>query len=203
MKIKDIENLVVDQPDTCPFLAELRKCHFPHKARLTMEDRLSIAPIDPAFGDHFVGAHIRAGKVLPDQIWWPSLWRAYCCKRFGDQLAYSDRDCLQALALHAPSKDPSQRVTQIAIKALACAGMSPTAIGQALGIPTKVVQIYLELFFDFADRSENQLFVMKILNPKAELKIFRADKAAHDPELLLMASRGSGATWYQIGAGRH
>ena len=27
---------------------------------------------------------------------------------------------------------------------------------------------------------------MKVLNPKAELKMFRADKAAHDPELLLM-----------------
>src|SRR6266567_1039407 len=105
MKTKDIENLVVDQPETCPFLEEVRKRHFPRKARLTMQDRLSIAPRDPAFGDHFVWAYIRAGKVLPDQVWWPSLWRAYCCRRFGDRLAYEDRDCLRALALHRPSKD--------------------------------------------------------------------------------------------------
>ncbi len=186
MKIKDIENLIVDQPDTCPYLAEARKCHFPHKARLTMQDRLSFAPTDPAFGGNFTGAYVRAGKVLPDQVWWPSLWRAYCCKRFGDQLAYSDRDCLLALALHAPSKDPSRRVTQIAIKALACAGMTPTAIGQALGFPATVLKLYLELFFDFADRSDNQAFVMKVLNPKAELKMFKADTVAHDPELILM-----------------
>jgi hypothetical protein len=186
MKIKDIENLVVDQPDTCPFLAEVRKRHFPHKARLTMQDRLSIAPCDPAFGDHFVGAYIRAGKVLPDQVWWPSLWRAYCCKRFGDRLAYQDRDCLRALALHQPSNNCSQRVTQIAIKALACAGMGPTAIGQTLGMPATVVEIYLELFFDFTDRSDNQSFVMKVLNAKAELKMFKAEKMVHDPELLLM-----------------
>src|ERR1041385_6357758 len=186
MKIKDIENLVVDQPDTCPYLEEIRKRHFPRRARLTMQDRLSIAPTDPAFGGHFVGAYVRAGKVLPDQVWWPSLWRAYCCKRFGDQLAYSDRDCLLALAIHQPSKDPAQRVTQIAIKALACSGMSPTAIGAALGLPSTVVVIYLELFFDFADRRENKSFVMKVLNPKAELKAFKADNVAHDPELLLM-----------------
>src|SRR5438034_5063514 len=154
MKIKDIENLVVDQPDACPYLAEVRKRHFPHKARLTTEDRLSIAPTDPAFGGHFVAAHIRAGKVLPDAVWQASLWRAYCCKRFGDQLAYSDRDCLRALALHQPSKDPSQRVTQIAIKALACGGLSDTAIGRALGLSATVVKLYLELFFDFADRSD-------------------------------------------------
>src|SRR6266702_2271073 len=98
MKIKDIENLIVDQPETCPYLEEVRKRQFPRKLRLTMENRLSIAPTDPAFGGHFVGAYIRAGKVLPDRVWWPVLWRAYCCRRFGDRLAYEDRDWLRALA---------------------------------------------------------------------------------------------------------
>jgi hypothetical protein len=182
MKIIDIENLIVDQPDNCPYFAEVRKRHFPHKARLTMQDRLSIAPTDPAFGNHFIGAYIRAGKVLPDHVWWASLWRAYCCLRFGHQLAYQDQDCFRALAL----SHPKERVTQLAIKALCCAGLESIEIAQALGLGTKVVEIYLELFFDFADRRENQSFVMKVLNPKAELKMFRADKAAHDPELLLM-----------------
>src|SRR5258708_7694434 len=182
MKIKDIENLIVDQPDTCPYLGEVRKRYFPHKSTLTVQDRLSFAPTDPGFGGHFVAAYFRAGKVLPNQVWWPSLWRAYCCLRFGHQLAYQDRDCFRALAL----SHPKERVTQRAIKALACAGMNSVDIAQVLGTSAKVVEIYLELFFDFADRRENQAFVMKVLNPKGELKMFNAEEGVHDPELILM-----------------
>ncbi len=40
-----------------------------------------------------------------------------------------------------------------------------------------------ELIFDFDDRRDNQSFVV---NPKAELKMFKAEKAIHDPESLLL-----------------
>jgi|ERR1044071_1141461 hypothetical protein len=197
MKIKDIENFILDLPEN-PYFVEVRRRHLPHKGRLTVQERLTFAPTDPAFGIHFVRAYIDAGKVLPDRVWWASLWRAYCCLRFDHQLVYQDQDCFRALAL----SHPKERVTQRAIKALTVAGMKAVEIAQVLGLPEKVVEIYLELFFDFADRCENQSFVMKVLNPKAELKMFRAEKAVHDPEIMLMNLGylfGPGLVLHQLG----
>src|SRR6266481_9381783 len=93
MRTKDIEYLVLSRDENCPYREELRRKYFPQKKTLAVEDLLSFAMDDPAFCGNFVGAHIRARKVLPDQVWSASLWRAYCCRRYGEQLTYSDTAC--------------------------------------------------------------------------------------------------------------
>ncbi len=149
---------------------------------ISVEDRLTFATGDPAFAWHFVAAFVRAGKVLPDAVWQAALWRAYCCRRYGPELTYQDPVCFKALSL----RHPKERVVQRAIKALICAGLTSSQIAEALGISVEVVELYSQLFFNVSDRREDKAFMMKVLNPKAHLKMFNADRAVHNPELLLM-----------------
>src|SRR5438132_21812 len=181
MRTKDIEYLMLSLDENDPYREELRRKYFPQKRILAVEDLLSFATDDPAFCGNFVGAYIRARKVLPDQVWPASMWRAYCCRRYGTDLRYSDTACFKALAL----RHPRNRGTQMAIKALVCAGLNPAEIAATLNMSAQVVDIYCQLYFNLAHRLEDKAFMMKVLNPKGDLKMFNGDRTVHNPELVL------------------
>ena len=183
MKNEHIRNLILHLDEDSPFLIEIHRRFFPRKETLTTADRLVHPMGDPAFGIHFVRAYHRAGGWLPDEIWWPSIWRAFCCLRYDSELRGQDGVCLEALALG----HPANRAKQVMIKGLLCAGMTYEEVGELVGMSKDVVEVYAHLFFDFAERRDDLSFVMKVLNPRAHLSILNTDtNKALDPGLLLM-----------------
>ena len=183
MKNEHIRNLILHLDEDSPFLIEIHRRFFPRKETLTTADRLVHPMGDPAFGIHFVRAYHRAGGWLPDEIWWPSIWRAFCCLRYDSELRGQDGVCLEALALG----HPANRAKQALIKGLLCAGMTYEEIGELVGMSKDVVEVYAHLFFDFAERRDDHSFVMKVLNPRAHLNVLNAEtNKALDQTLLLM-----------------
>ena len=78
MKNKDIKKRILHEDDDSPYLAEIHRRFFHHQESLSISDRLVYPMSDPAFGIHYVRAYHRAGTWLPSEIWWPSIWRAFC-----------------------------------------------------------------------------------------------------------------------------
>jgi hypothetical protein len=82
---------------------------------------------------------------------------------------------------------PANRSRQALIKALLCAGQTYEEVGKWCGISSKVIKVYAHLFFDFAERRDDHSFVLKILNPRAQLSILQAEtNKSQDAALLLM-----------------
>jgi hypothetical protein len=183
MKNDQIRNLIIHLDDDDPFLIELRRRFFRHQKSLSTADRLVHPLGDPAFGIHFVRAYHRAGACLPNQIFSPSLWSAFCCLRYDQERRAQNDDCFEALAL----AHPANRVMQARIKGLLCGGLNYEEVGKRCGKSRNVIQLYSHLFFDFLERQDDDSFVTKVLNPRLDLSIINADKTrALDPVLLVM-----------------
>ena len=182
MKTEEVRNLIIHLDDESPYLLEIRRRFFRWQKSLSTSDRL-VYMGDPAFGIHFVRAYYRAGACLPNRIYSPSLWRAFCCMRYEQERRGQDDDCFEALAL----AHPANRVMQARIKGLLCAGQSYQEVGKRCGKSPNVIELYAHLFFDFLDRRDDDSFVMKVLNPRLDLTIFNAGRTrTMDPVLLVM-----------------
>ena len=183
MKNEHIKNVILHLDDDDPFLIEIHRRFFPLKKSLTTADRLVHPMGDPAFGVHFVRAYHRVRGWLPDEIWWPSIWRAFCCLRYDKELRGKDDNCFAALALGHPANRPKQAL----LKGLLCTGLSYGEVGELCGLSEDVVEVFAHLFFDFPERRDDRSFVTKVLNPGLRLSVARPEMSgAQDATLLLV-----------------
>jgi len=90
---------------------------------------------------------------------------------------------------------PANQAKQMHVKALLCAGLTYEEVGRLVGISKDVIEVYAHLFFDFAERQDDQSFVLKVLNPRMQLSVARAEEDKAPDTALLLMNIG-----YQLGA---
>jgi hypothetical protein len=178
MKNEEIKRLVLGLQDDSPFLEEIRQRFFSRKKVLSPDDRLVYPMRDPAFEFHFAAAYARAKKMLPAEVFKASVWRAYSHLRYGIK---NDPAGSEAITFG----HPSNRGKQAWVKGLLCSGISYAEVAKWTGLSSEVVEVYAHWFFDFAERQDDETFVMSVLNPRTELSLIRNDRSP-DRILLLM-----------------
>ena len=152
-----IRELIALLPPGAAYPATARPSLF-QPARQTSAERFALAMADPAFGWHFVAAHLKARRWLPETVHeWPLL-QAFAARHF----KVADPLILEVESFRTETRRPERDL----LEALLLAKNATLAhIAELLGTGEEVVEAYEALFFNVRDRRHERVYRNALLHP--------------------------------------
>ena len=152
-----IRELIALLPPGAAYPATARPSLF-QPARQASAERFALAMGDPAFGWHFVEAHLKARRWLPDTLHeWPLL-QAFAARHF----KVADPLMLEVESFRTETRRPERDL----LEALLLAQDATLArIAELLGTNEEVVEAYEALFFNVRDRRHEPVYRNALLHP--------------------------------------
>lgn len=197
MDQKRVRELFTQLPPGSAYPAAPRRSPF-QPARQEPAERFAMAMRDPAFGWHFVEAHLKVRRWLPDIDSWPMLQ----CFVAG-WLKVTDPLMLEAMSFRTEIR----RQERDLLDALLLADDTTLdGIAEVLNTSEEVIEAYEVLFFNVRDRRGEQGYLNALLHPEGwqaamrdtkpnaegdRLRLLRAAKGGQD-EVLALAGWSSG-----------